>query len=67
MLGQADRVGPVRVLGDLGGERGDREGDEVGLPSVVEAQVRAVLAEQDLRVGAGEEGVHGRRRREFVC
>jgi hypothetical protein len=25
----------------------------------VEAQVGAVLAEQDLRVGAGEEGVHG--------
>ena len=59
VLGQADRVGPIRVLGDLGGERGGREGDEVGLTGVVEAQVGAVLAKQDLRVGAGEEGVHG--------
>ena len=41
MLGQADRVGMVRVLGDFDGERGGREGDEVGLVGVVEAQAGA--------------------------
>ena len=62
VLGQADRVWLVRVLGDLDGERGGRECDQVGLAGVVEAQVGAVLAPQDVRVGAGEEGVHiGRR------